>query len=150
MNDQPQQPVAFPWMPIQMWQQPQQPQGFQLGNEVPARVAFALRALDFFATKERDCVAVNNVGFESFPGQKLSHAEVNARESAANLLNVYFMGKVDPDQWEDALLNRSDPALEDRKGVTMLCPNCRPHEPLSSCAYCGGCGRVTVTACPQL
>ncbi len=148
MNDQPQQPVAFPWMPIQMWQQPQQPQGYQLGNEVPARVAFAMRALDFFAAKEMDRIAVNNVGFETLPGQKLSHAEVNARESAANLLNVYFLGKVEPDRWERRLLaqNKSEKA----KGVTMLCPNCPRHEPLPSCAYCGGCGRVTVTACPQL
>lgn len=145
MNDQP-QPVAM--MPIQMWHQPQPHQGYQLGNEVPARVAFALRALEFFAAKASDRIAVNNVGFESFPGQELSHAEANAQASAANVLNVYFTGKLEPDLWEEGLLDRS--GREDSKGVTMLCPNCPRHAPVPECAYCGGCGRVTVTACPQL
>ncbi len=111
----------------------------------PVRVRTAMEYLHYTVMKQLKRAAVNDISIEVIHGQQLSRAEMNARESAANLINDYFNGRVEADQWEQGELEstkeKSKRLMGGSTGAIMTCIACG-HNPRPNCAFCKGSGEV--------
>jgi len=80
----------------------EEPDFFDHGGIVPARVVAAMEFLDRLTHKTRTGAAINEDTIEKIDGQRLTTAESNAQATACNMLNDYFRGKMRPNYWERA------------------------------------------------
>ena len=136
-----------PFYPFPIFQ-PQElsPQG--PGDDVPARVRLAMEYLAHCTTKTMVRGMVNDVGFDTIEGQKLTEEELSAQGTACLLIQRYFRGKLKPSHVEHLVLD----AMEDRQGesrpevagMLMKCFACAPNPPQPCCPFCHGQGEVIV------
>lgn len=108
----------------------------------PARILVALDFLAGLSVKTMTRAAVNNVGIEQIDGQKLSATEVDAQNAACEMLENYFLGKLQPDFWEKKQAENG--VLSDKPGLVMQCPACigRPMGIKPDCKICAGEGQI--------
>jgi hypothetical protein len=128
MNEQ--QPSFVP-VPIMPWMQ----QGHSSEETPPARIRVAMEFLNSLTMKTMRRPYGNNMTIDVIPGQKLTKAELNTQATAANLLNDYFTGKMQPAQWEEQ--------QEQGCGTVLRCFACYPG-PKPECALCHGAGLLLV------
>ena len=159
MNDgqppqQPQGQPPFAMMPMPFWppwQQPQDHHGQTLGNEVPARVRVAMEFLRQLSAKETPQVAVT--GFVQGPGSievldglKLTKDEIVAQNHALAMLSDFFRAQMQNNNWEELYTDSAERDLEQREGVTIVCPVCEGRSRIpgsqSNCLLCRNGGRV--------
>lgn len=111
----------------------------------PVRIRVAMEYLAYTAIKQMKHAAAHGLGVEIISGQQLSKAESNARESAANLLNDYFNGKMETDPWEKGELEaenrRNARMMGGQAGAILRCIACG-HTPRENCPFCKGSGEV--------
>jgi hypothetical protein len=142
-NPQPFQ-VILPWgnNPIV----PQQPMSCP-ENEVPARIRVAMDFLVNLTVKTMARGMVNDIAFETLPGQTLKKEELLAQANACHLLSDYFTGKLSMDPWEkqrsDAFTKLQE-AANRPPGFATYCPDCNGVKG-RNCKLCRGTGSVQVS-----
>ena len=114
-------------------------------DEPPARIKVAMEYLAQVYFKTMPRAAVGSVGIEWAEMPKLSTAECNAKETAANLLVDYFRGNLELNVWEKGKLV-NDVGDNDKPGALLQCIACPFGHPRPECKLCHGCGTIMVTA----
>lgn len=121
----------------------QQPGPQPLADDVPARVRLALEFLQHLTLKTMTKGMVNEVGFDTVPGQELTLEEASAQATACNLLRSYLRGRLRPSRAESLELLLMKEQAEG-PGVLLNCFACSPNPPQPSCPFCKGSGEVLV------
>lgn len=136
-----------PWM-MPMFMTEDQPRSQTPEIIVPARVNKAMEFLSHLSRKRQKGAAVSDNNIEVLTPDDLSNWEVNAQNSALQLLSNYFDGKLEPDRWEQARFEAMQRQAEGRdEDVTIIrCPMCSPFSPNPQCPLCHGNGRLLTKA----
>ncbi len=136
-----------PFFPFPIFQPLQSQQQHAPSEEVPARVHLAMEFLAHCTAKTMVKGMVNDVGFDTVPGQSLTDEEASAQATACNLLQSYFRGRLKPSHAENLALDALEGKVGNRpdgSGMLMKCFACAPNPPQPGCPFCQGQGEVIV------
>jgi hypothetical protein len=125
--------------PFVLMQPPMQSQDTSYSRkEPPTRIQVALVFLQQLTSKTQPRVATNDISIERIEGQKLTTAEINAQATACNMLNDYFLGKLEPD-----VFDKTEEHLPESPESYIRCFACGSHAQ-AGCVFCCGSGTVLV------
>ena len=137
MNEQHQQ------LPIVMIPQQQQVQACPT-DEPPARVLVAIQFLSALTFKQMTRAVVNDISIEIIPPPKFTGSEEAAQHAACDLLESYFQGRMELNDWEKSLLKDRDVGGRE-EGTLLRCLACAGQQPnCYGCRICKGTGSVLV------
>ncbi len=116
-----------------------------MAPECPARVRAAMEFLQQLSFKQMVRGVATEHVIDVIPGQKLTTAEANAQASAANMLSLYFQGKLRVNFWEKLERDQMNTGFGGLgPGTPINCVNCIGGAPKSKCPLCKGSGNLIV------
>jgi hypothetical protein len=131
VNQQGQFPMMLPWFFNQQRQ--------ERPDRIPQRVQVAMAMLRQLSEKTDIKIAVNDVGFQEYEGQKLEPEEQQVFLTSCKLLTTYLEGTMKLTKEEK---RETDPNAE---RSLIRCPQClgQQHVLGKSCDLCRGQGRLS-------
>lgn len=134
--------APFPMMAIQQVSPPDH-------NEPPARIRVAMELLAMFTVKTTDKVIPSGeFNCHTLDGQKLTEQEEIARSRACIMLQDYFLGRMEPNTWEQKLLDppKGLTPVGNQPGRVIVCFHCASSSgtPKRSCVFCKGTGMLLI------